>query len=1116
MGRKEKINEAKLIYDIELSAMQNDVERWKKFLEFSSEFYKYSFIETLLMFAQRPDVTMCATIEQWNSVGRWVNRGTKGIRLIDNQEDEISLKYVFDVKDTHGDTKVLFRRWNAEEQQIINILKDYFHYNNYNLEDIISRYIYEHFDINTTIKSLTEEEMKQLTPDFLENTINSVIYCIAKRSNIEIDENKLFNNFSSISNNLQLRLIGSVVNDFSNDILRVVEYKIRQKNKEEVQDYAKTRQIWSENQKEYGRELSVQIPRVSNGGNDNGQITREGKRNNREETRDRERIKSEKSKTSNERISSNSEIQSNDRGNDRGIATRRDRREDLGVEENSTSFNLQENTVSEEYITAVLKSGGNIVNAIEKIEKIVRDDTLSKKEKSKKIREQYEWVGTGFPKEYRAEATKKGIVVRDNVHNAEITISWLSVTDRLEKIFNVQNIQLGLFSDNSKIENNIENEEIEEDFIAKDDIVIPNKEDSKVEKINYRTPSEFTKTQNLRVKYKENEEAIRLLKKLETDNRLATNEEQTVLARYNGWGGLAKVFEKRATDWKKEYEELQELLTEEEYENARATVLDSFYTDKDIINAMYEGIERLGFKQGNILEPSAGIGNFIGNIPESMKNSKFTAIEIDDLTGRMLRQLYQKEQVYIQGYENVDLQDDFYDIAISNVPFGNHGVSDKRYNKENLKIHDYFFAKSIDKVRSGGIIAFITSSKTMDKINPSAREYMAKRAKLLGAIRLPTNAFRTVANTDVTTDIIFLQKREKILEDERPSWVDVAKATDEIYINTYFKTHPDMVMGELVEKTNQFNKKEYHVRYDKENQNLKDMLAKAINKLPENIYEEIERKEDDIDEYIIAPNDIKNNSYAVINDKLYYKENSVMRLVNKRPLTQKRIMGMIKVRDTLNQLIEIQSKEVSNEEIKPYQERLNKEYDNFINKYGIINSSANKSAFEEDTEYQLICALENVNEETKEATKADIFYKRTIEPNKTIEQVETSDEALIVSLNQKGHVDLVYMSEISKKDYETLIEELKGKIYRNPLVEEKNIDRIEVGWETAEEYLSGDVIEKLAIANAKAKDNTMYLENVRALKEVQPIPLKASDIEVKLRCYLDTQLLHRTICKRKI
>lgn len=486
----------------------------------------------------------------------------------------------------------------------------------------------------------------------------------------------------------------------------------------------------------------------------------------------------------------------------------------------------------------------------------------------------------------------------------------------------------------------------------------------------------------------------------------------------------------------------------------------------------------------------------MGRLPDNLKDSKFTAIEVDDISGRILKQLYQKEQVYIQGYENTELQDDFYDVAISNVPFGNYGLSDSRYKKENFKIHDYFFAKSLDKVRAGGVIAFITTKGTLDKITPNVREYIARRSELLGAIRLPTNAFRTVANTDVTTDIIFLQKSDKELEN-RPSWVDVAKMFDDVYINTYFKTHPEMIMGEIKETTNQYGK-DLEVKL-KENDNLEEMLTEAINKLPSNIYQKIERENMLADEQIIAPNDIKPNSYAVIEDKLYYRENSLMRLVDKKERTEERIRGMIKIRDALDQLIEIQGKDIEDDEIKPFQETLNKEYDSFVKKYGIISSSANKSAFEEDAEYQLICALENVNEETKEATKGDIFYKRTIKPNKIIEKVETSDEALIVSLNQKGKVDLNYMSRISNRDIETLINELKGKIYRNPLVaEEYTEDRIEMGWETAEEYLSGYVIDKLAVAEAKAKDNEMYLDNVIALRKAQPVRLEASDIEVRL------------------
>lgn len=997
MTLKEKINEAKVIYDIEISAILKDKNRWKKFLDFSSGFYKYTFMENLLMFAQKPNVTMCATLEQWNSVGRWVNRGAKALKIINNQDDEIYLKYVFDVKDTHGDAKVLFRKWESNEDQVVHILKNYFKYEECNsLNDIIMRYVYENFDTNKIVKGLSDDELDVLNSDFLENIIKYTTYSVAKRCNVKVDEEEIFENFSKIENPLQLQLIGTIQSSFTNDVLRIVEYKIRQNNME-VRKNGEIRKIWNENQKEYGRKLSVQVSAISDGRNDNGKTTSEGTRNNQEETLNRERIETKISETTDKRVSSNSEIQSNDRRNDQRIIAGGDRGKDLEVvEENTTSFILPDNT------------------------------------------------------------------------------------------------QLDLFNNNFTIQENKQLENIEnneEKFVAKDDVIV---ESIESQRINYHIPNDFKKHQNLKIKYQENVDAIKLLQKIEQENRLATKDEQEILAKYNGWGGLAKVFDINSQEWQEQYKEVKELLTPEEYEKAKASVVNAFYTDKTIIDNIYLGLCRLGFKKGNILEPSAGIGNFLGRIPQNLEDSRFTAIELDSISGRILKQLYQKEQVYIQGYEKTELQDNFYDVAISNVPFGNYGVSDRRYNRENFKIHDYFFAKSLDKVKNGGIIAFVTSKGTLDKITPNVREYIAKRAKLLGAIRLPTNAFRVVANTDVTTDIIFLQKSDKELEN-RPSWVDVAKIFDDVYINTYFRSHPEMVMGEFVETTNQFGK-DVDVKLDA-GANLDEMLTEAINKLPLNIYKNIEKEENNISEYVIAPNDTKPNSYVVMNNNLYYRELSTMRLVNKKSLTQERIRGMIKIRDVLDKLIEIQGKSVADDDIKPLQEQLNKEYDNFVKKYGIINNSANKSAFEEDCEYPLLSALENINEETKEATKTDIFYKRTIEPKKEIEKVETSNEALIASLNQKGKVDLDYMERISNKNYDTLIEELKGKIYRNPLVEDS---RIQKGWETSEEYLSGDVVEKLAIAEAKENENDMYIENVMALRKVQPARLEASDIEVRL------------------
>ena len=450
--------------------------------------------------------------------------------------------------------------------------------------------------------------------------------------------------------------------------------------------------------------------------------------------------------------------------------------------------------------------------------------------------------------------------------------------------------------------------------------------------------------------------------------------------------------------------------------------------------------------------------------------------------------------MHINAFQKVELEDNFYDVAISNVPFGNHPVFDKRYNKENFKIHDYFFARALDKVRTNGIVAFITTKGTMDKMSSNVREYIAKRANLLGAIRLPTNSF---ANTEVTTDIIFLQKREQIRE-ELPSWVKTEEYDEGININKYFIDHPEMVMGEFYKVSNQYGKFDFDV-VNKDG-NLNEMLEEAINKLPHDIFKQeeisIENKEDKV---IPAIEGVKDFSYTLVNDKIYYRENSVMREKSNDGIIAERIKGLIKVRETLSELIDKQCQDVEDYEIEPYTEKLNKVYDDFVKKYGYLSNNANKNAFGDDSEYPLLTALEEYNEETKEYKKRDIFYKRTIQPYKEVTHTETADEALIASLNQIGKVDIKYISNLCNKDIETVIADLKGKIYRNP-IKVKNIipDDITKGWETAEEYLSGYVVDKLAQAEAFAKENEMYLENVRALKEIQPVKLEASDIEINL------------------
>lgn len=477
-----------------------------------------------------------------------------------------------------------------------------------------------------------------------------------------------------------------------------------------------------------------------------------------------------------------------------------------------------------------------------------------------------------------------------------------------------------------------------------------------------------------------------------------------------------------------------------------------------------------------------------------MQGSEFTAIEKDSIAGRILKQLYPKEKTFIQGFEKTELPENYFDVAISNVPFGNYGVFDKKYAKNNFKIHDYFFAKSLDSVKVGGVVAFITSRGTLDKRSSEFREYIAKRADLIGAIRLPTNSF---SNTEVTTDIIFLQKREKMRE-ELPEWVKTEEYFTDVYINKYFLDNPNMVMGEYKETTNQFGA---DVDVINKNGELDLMLTEAVNKLPSNIMNNKEENKRQVitkaEEIIEANDNVKDYSFTLVNNNIYYRENSIMKLVNSTGVGTERIKGLIELRDTLRELINIQSQDVPDEVVAPYTQKLNKVYDNFIKKYGYINSVANKRVFDEDSEFPLLSALEEYNNETKLYDKRDIFYKRTIQPYKEITHTETSEQALICSLNQTGKVSLNYMSKLCDKDVETIIQELKGKIFRNPL-NAKYTNDITVGWETAEEYLSGYVKDKLAVAEAFAQENEMYLENVKALKEVQPVKLEASDIEVNL------------------
>lgn len=617
----------------------------------------------------------------------------------------------------------------------------------------------------------------------------------------------------------------------------------------------------------------------------------------------------------------------------------------------------------------------------------------------------------------------------------------------------------------------------------------PEVEEIVTEPHNFRIQDNDLGAGGPKAKYKANMEAIHLLQTLEQEEHLATPEEQEILSRYVGWGGIPQAFEENNSSWTNEYLELKNTLSPEEYSAARASTLNAFYTSPTVIRSMYEALENIGLKQGNILEPSCGVGNFMGLIPESMNKAKMYGVELDPVSGRIARQLYQKNKIAIQGFEETDYPDSFFDCVIGNVPFGAYQVSDRRYDRHHFLIHDYFIAKSLDLVRPGGVVAVVTSSGTMDKQNPAVRQYFANRAELLGAIRLPNNAFQRNANTGVVSDILFFQKRDRASIEE-PDWIHLKETAEGYSVNAYFADHPEMVLGEFTTESTQYGKQEVTVR-PKEGITLEEQLKEAVKHIHGTITE-LELSDTELEEDVVsipADPEVKNFSYTVVNDEVYYRENSVMNWMDLPAMTAERVKGMVKIRDVTNELIQCQMEEGSDEQITKLQGKLNEEYDTFTAKYGLLSSNANKRAFSQDSSYCLLTSLEFLDDKGELKRKADIFTKRTIRRAETVTSVDTASEAFAVSIGERAGVDLSYMAQLSGKTEEELTEELAGIIFKNPISEK---------WEPSDEYLSGNVREKLQIAKQFAEDHPEYQVNVQYLEQVQPKDLDASEIEARL------------------
>ena len=634
-------------------------------------------------------------------------------------------------------------------------------------------------------------------------------------------------------------------------------------------------------------------------------------------------------------------------------------------------------------------------------------------------------------------------------------------------------------------------EEIEEEEVtAKEDIPESQEQEKAVlEPHNFRIQDNDLGAGGPKAKYKTNMEAIHLLQTLEKEERLATPEEQEILSRYVGWGGIPQAFEESNSSWANEYLELKNTLSPEEYSAARASTLNAFYTSPTVIRSMYEVLENMGLKQGNILEPSCGVGNFMGLIPESMSKANMYGVELDPVSGRIAKQLYQKNKIAVQGFEETSYPDSFFDCVIGNVPFGAYQVSDRRYDRHHFMIHDYFIAKSLDLVRPGGVVAVVTSSGTMDKQNPAVRQYIANRAELLGAIRLPNNAFQRNANTSVVSDILFFQKRDRASIEE-PEWLNLKEIPEGYSVNAYFAEHPEMVLGEFTTESTQYGKQEVTVK-PKEGITLEEQLKEAVQNIHGTITE-LELSDTELEEDVVsipADPDVKNFSFTVVNEEVYYRENSVMNRMELPAMTAERVKGMVKIRDVTNELIQCQMEEGSDEQITKLQGKLNEEYDTFTAKYGLISSNANKRAFSQDSSYCLLTSLEFLDDKGELKRKADIFTKRTIRRAETVTSVDTASEALAVSIGERAGIDLSYMAQLSGKAEAELTEELAGVIFKNPISEK---------WEPSDEYLSGNVREKLQIAKQFAEDHPEYQVNVQYLEQVQPKDLDASEIEARL------------------
>lgn len=1044
------------LYEEAVREVSHDRNAWKEFLTAAGFNYNLRFDEQLLIYAQRPDASAVLEIEKWNSMfHRWVNRGVRGIAVFDDSyEGKQRLKYYFDLSDTHaGEDAVPVPIWSMKpeyEQDVIKALGAAYGELSHS-QDLFSAVICagengSEEQLESYLTMLRAESAGSLFSDldadnqkasFRMLLSESVSYMISKRIGLSMDETEYdFEQLRNFNTKETLNILGFAVNDTAKQGLLEIAKTIRNLERQNRTFAEKNAGIYNaEKDEDEGRsshEHNIYKERGADApGSGNLRGTDRSERNLGDQT---EELPEGGVQTS---------LLQHDDFRKTGSASGRDAAGGRGDD------------------GAALQADGRAGARHRGAEKGRSDEVDSPDE-------QHQSISGGDSKERTYTDIEK--------HRAEAD-------------------DLPLFS----FARDQQKEEAEQEFEAKgeDTALLPEHQISGAdpaelsgEKKNYQIYEELQPT-GKKQRFRQNIEAIRLLKKLEEEGRFAEEGEQEILAGYAGWGGIPEAFDPEENRWSTEYEELKQLLTEAEYTAARESTLTAFYTPKAVTDAVYKVLSRMGFKGGNILEPSCGIGNFMGVLPESMEGSRFYGVELDRISGSIARQLYQKENIHIGGFEDADLPDSFFDAAVGNVPFGDFKVSDKRYDRHKWLIHDYFFGKALDKVRAGGVIAFVTSKGTMDKKDPSVRRYLAQRAELLGAVRIPNDTFSKNAGTEVTSDIIFLQKRDRQIIQE-PDWVYLDRDENGIEMNRYFIDHPEMILGRMQMISGRFGEESACLPF--EGKDLETLLSDAVL----HIHGQIAEKEIDLQEaedFITADPEVTDFSYTIKDGTIYFRENSRMYPSKLSETAAKRAEGLIGIRTSVRRLIELQTDGYPDEEIRKEQENLSSIYDAFTKEYGLINSRANSTVFSQDSSYYLLAALEIIDENGKLIRKADMFTKRTIKPHKAVQHCDTASEALAVSMGEKGHVDMEYMMQLTGLSEDKIAEALSGVIFYDPKQDEGS----RTGrYLAADEYLSGNVREKLREAEILSKKDPRFLVHRNFLEKVQPKKLSAGEISVRL------------------